>query len=114
MLDRDTLRQKRQVADVYADIVYDGRWFAPLRQALDAFVDETQKVVTGTVKLKLYKGNATLAGMESPFSIYDADLGGFSDVEMYDQKDATGFIRCFSLPMKVRNLKLGKKSPVKF
>jgi argininosuccinate synthase len=114
VLDRDTLREKRRVADVYADIVYDGRWFAPLRQSLDAFVNETQKVVTGTVKLKLYKGNTTLAGVESPFSIYDADLGGFSDVEMYDQKDATGFIRCFSLPMKVRNLKLGKKSPVKF
>ena len=114
VLDRDTQREKRQVADVYADLVYDGRWFTPLRQALDAFVDETQKVVTGSVKLKLYKGNATLAGMESPFSIYDADLGGFTDVDFYDQKDATGFIKCFGLPLKVRNLKLGKKSPVKF
>jgi len=113
-LDRDTLREKRRVADVYADIVYDGRWFAPLRQALDAFVTETQKVVSGSVKLKLYKGNIILAGVESPWSLYDADLGGFSDVPTYDQKDAQGFIRCFSLPMKVRHMLLGKKTPVRF
>ena len=114
VLDRDTLREKRRVADVYADVVYDGRWFAPLRQALDAFVTETQKVVTGSVKVKLYKGNITLAGMESPWSLYDAHLGGFSDVPTYDQKDAMGFIRCYGLPMKVRRLLLGKKTPVKF
>ena len=114
VLDRDTLREKRRVADVYADIVYDGRWFAPLRQSLDAFVNETQKVVSGSVKLKLYKGNIILAGMESPWTLYDADLGGFSDVPTYDQKDAQGFIRCYSLPMKVRHMLLGKKTPVKF
>ena len=114
VLDRDTLREKRRVADVYADIVYDGRWFAPLRQALDAFVTETQRVVTGSVRLKLYKGGITLAGMESPWSLYDAHLGGFSDVPTYDQKDAMGFIRCYGLPMKVRKLLLGKKTPVKF
>jgi len=97
-----------------ADLVYDGRWFTPLREALDAFVASTQKVVTGSVKLKLYKGNVVLAGMESPWSLYDADLGGFSDVPIYDQKDAQGFIRLYGLPMKVRNLKLGRKNPVKF
>jgi len=107
VLDRDTLREKRRVADVYADIVYDGRWFAPLRQALDAFVAETQKVVSGSVKLKLYKGNIILAGMDSPWSLYDPDLGGFSDVPTYDQKDAMG-------SMKVRHMLLGKKTPVKF
>jgi argininosuccinate synthase len=114
VLDRDTLREKRRVADVYADIVYDGRWFAPLRQALDAFVNETQKVVSGSVKVKLYKGGITLAGMDSPWSLYDPDLGGFSDVPTYDQKDAMGFIRCYGLPMKVRHMLLGKKTPVKF
>ena len=73
-----------------------------------------QKVVTCEVKLKLYKGNVIPAGVTSPFSLYDADLGGFSDVETYDQKDATGFIKCFSLPMQTRALLLGKKSPVDF
>jgi argininosuccinate synthase len=72
------------------------------------------KVATGTVRLKLYKGNIIPAGVESPFSLYDADLGGFSDVDFYDQKDATGFIRCFGLPLKTRGMLLGKKSPVKF
>jgi argininosuccinate synthase len=114
VLDRDTQREKRRVADVYADLVYDGRWFTPLREALDAFVDSTQKVVTGSVKLRLYKGNIALAGVQSPWSIYDADLGGFSDVPIYDQKDAQGFIRLYGLPLKVRNLKLGLKNPVKF
>jgi argininosuccinate synthase len=113
-LDRDTLREKRRVADVYAELVYDGRWFTPLRQALDAFVNSTQIVVSGSVRLKLYKGNIVLAGVESPWSLYDPHLGGFSDVPTYDQKDAQGFIRCFGLPLKVRNMALGRKSPVKF
>jgi argininosuccinate synthase len=113
-LDRDTLREKRRVADVYAELVYDGRWFTPLRQALDAFVTSTQYVVSGSVRLKLYKGNIVLAGVESPWSLYDPHLGGFSDVPTYDQKDAQGFIRCFGLPLKVRNMALGRKNPVKF
>jgi argininosuccinate synthase len=114
VLDRDTLGYKQIVAAEYSKLVYDGRWFAPLRQALDAFVDKTQEVVTGEVSLKLYKGNISLAKMESPFSLYNAGLGGFSDVETYNQQDANGFIRCFGLPMKQRALQLGKKSQVKF
>ncbi len=113
VLDRDTLAYKQLVAQKYAQLVYDGLWFAPLRQALDTFVDKTQEVVTGEVKLKLYKGNAILAGMESPFSLYDPGLGGFSDVDTYNQQDANGFIRCLGLPLKMRALLLGKKSPVR-
>jgi argininosuccinate synthase len=113
VLDRDTLAYKQGIAQKYAQLVYDGLWFAPLRQALDTFVDKTQEVVTGEVKLKLYKGNAILAGMASPFSLYDPGLGGFSDVETYNQQDANGFIRCLGLPLKMRALLLGKKSPVR-
>ena len=113
VLDRDTLGYKQGVAQKYAQLVYDGLWFAPLRQALDTFVDKTQEVVTGVVKLKLYKGNAILAGMESLYSLYDPGLGGFSDVETYNQQDANGFIRCLGLPLKMRALLLGKKSPVR-
>jgi argininosuccinate synthase len=113
VLDRDTLAYKLLVGQRYAQMVYDGLWFTPLRQALDAFVDSTQTVVTGAVTLKLYKGNIILAGMTSPYSLYDAGLGGFSDVETYSQQDANGFIRCLGLPMKMRAFALGKKSPVK-
>ena len=114
VLDKDTLAEKQKLAQTYAFLVYNGQWFAPLRQAIDSFVNETQKVVTGEVRLKLYKGNIIPAGFTSPFSLYDPDLGGFSDVETYDQKDATGFIRCFGLPLKMRGLLLGKKTNVKF
>jgi argininosuccinate synthase len=114
VLDRETLGYKQIVAQKYAQMVYDGLWFTPLRQSLDAFVDRTQEVVTGSVKLKLYKGNAILAGMESAFSLYDPGLGGFSDVDTYNQQDAMGFIRLLGLPMKMRALLLGKKNPVRF
>lgn len=114
VLDKATLAEKQKLAQTYSFLVYNGDWFTPLRQAVDAFVNETQKVVTGKVTLKLYKGNIIPAGYTSPFSLYDPDLGGFSDVDMYDQKDATGFIRCYGLPMKTRGLLLGKKSPVDF
>ena len=113
VLDRDTLSYKQQVAQKYAQMVYDGLWFTPLRQALDCFIDKTQEVVSGKVTLKLYKGNASLAKMDSPFSLYDPGLGGFSDVDTYNQQDATGFIKCLGLPMKMRALLLGKKSNVK-
>ena len=113
-LDKSTMAEKQKLAQTYAFLVYNGEWFTPLRQAIDAFVDETQKVVTGEVRLKLYKGNIIPAGYSSPHSLYDDELGGFSDVEMYDQKDATGFIRCFGLPMKTRALMLGDKSNVDF
>jgi argininosuccinate synthase len=114
VLDKATLAEKQKLSQTYSFLVYNGEWFTPLRQALDAFVSETQKTVTGCVTLKLYKGNIIPAGVESPFSLYDPNLGGFSDVDFYDQKDATGFIRCFGLPLKMREMLLGKKSPVKF
>ena len=114
VLDKQTLMLKQRLSQDYANIVYNGEWFTPAREALDAFVDQTQKIVTGTVRVKLYKGNIIPAGIESPYSIYDADLGGFTNVDTYDQKDATGFIRCYGLPLKTRQLVLGKKNPVKF
>ncbi|MDD2214750.1 MAG: argininosuccinate synthase, partial [Oscillospiraceae bacterium] len=100
-LDRDTLHYKDLVAQRYAELVYYGQWYHPLREALQAFVDETQKVVTGKVKLKLYKGNVLPAGTTSPFSLYQEELSTFSEDHVYDQKDAGGFINCFGLPMKV-------------
>jgi argininosuccinate synthase len=104
VLDRETSHLKAHLALAYADLVYDGRWFTPLREALDAFVNETQKCVTGRVRLKLYKGNVVPAGTWADESLYVTDLASFTDSELYDQKDAAGFIRCFGLPMRVRGL----------
>ncbi|AEG58650.1 argininosuccinate synthase [Desulforamulus ruminis] len=103
-LDRATLHYKEQMALRYAELVYDGVWFSPLREALDAFVDSTQRTVTGTVKLKLYKGNIIPAGVTSPYSLYDEELSTFSRDEVYNQADAEGFINLFGLPLKVRAL----------
>lgn len=100
-LDRDTLHYKDQVALRYAELVYFGQWFHPLREALAAFVDQTQKNVTGTVRLKLYKGNVLPAGSTSPFSLYQEALSTFGEDDVYNQADAGGFINCFGLPMKV-------------
>ncbi|MCR5592968.1 MAG: argininosuccinate synthase [Saccharofermentans sp.] len=100
-LERDTLHYKDLVAQKFAELVYYGQWFHPLREALSAFVDETQKVVTGEVKMKLYKGNCTPAGAKSPYSLYDEEIATFEAEEVYDQADAGGFINCFGLPMKV-------------
>ncbi len=100
-LERDTLHYKDLVAQRFAELVYYGQWFHPLREALSAFVDETQKVVTGEVRMKLYKGNCTPAGAKSPFSLYDEEIATFEAEEVYDQADAGGFINCFGLPMKV-------------
>ena len=100
-LDRETMHYKQQVALKYAELVYYGMWFCQLRQALDAFVDITQRNVTGSVKLKLFKGRCSLAGVKSPNSLYKNDLACFTMGEEYDPKDATGFIRLFGLPMKV-------------
>ena len=100
-VDRDTLHYKDLVAQRFAELVYYGQWFHPLREALSAFVDETQKNVTGTVRLKLYKGNCTPAGAKSPFSLYDEEIATFEAEEVYNQADAGGFINCFGLPMKV-------------
>ncbi|HBC92118.1 MAG TPA: argininosuccinate synthase, partial [Pelotomaculum sp.] len=101
-LDRATLHFKESVALRYAELVYDGVWFAPLREALDAFVDSTQRTVTGTVVMKLYKGNCSPAGAKSPYSLYDQELSTFSRDEIYNQRDAEGFINLFGLPLKVR------------
>ena len=103
-LDRLTLHYKEQIALKYAEIVYDGVWYSPLREALDAFVDVTQKNVTGTVRVKLYKGNCTSAGVKSPYSLYSEAFATFGEDGVYDQKDAGGFINLFGLPLKVRAL----------
>lgn len=103
-LDRMTLHYKELIALKYAELVYDGVWFHPLREALDSFVDVTQKTVTGKVKMKLYKGNCTPAGTSSPFSLYNEAFATFGEDEVYNQKDAEGFINLFGLPLKVQAL----------
>lgn len=99
-LDRETSHYKELLSKKYAEIVYNGQWFSPLREALDAFVDETQKYVTGTVRLKLYKGSCSVAGRKSLYSLYDQALATFEEDEVYNQKDAEGFINLFGLQMK--------------
>ncbi len=103
-LDRMTLHYKDILAGKYAEIVYNGQWFTPLRDAMDAFVDSTQNRVTGTVRLKLYKGNVIIAGRKSPFSLYREDLATFGEDVVYDQREAEGFINLFGLPSKVEAL----------
>lgn len=103
-LDKETQHYKQQVALKFADIVYNGQWFTPLREALSAFVDETQKTVTGDVKLKLYKGNMINAGVTSPYSLYNEDIATFGEDDCYNQMDSQGFINLFGLPIKVRAL----------
>ena len=101
-LDKMTLHYKMNLANKFADLVYDGLWYTPLREAMSAFVDATQKTVTGSVKMKLYKGNCMPAGATSPYSLYDEDIATFSADDVYDQKDATGFINLFGLPLQVQ------------
>jgi argininosuccinate synthase len=108
-LDREVAHYKQQVALKYAELVYYGLWFTPLREALDAFVDNTQKLVTGSVKLSLYKGNLGVAGRQSPYSLYSDDLSSFTMGASYDQKDAKGFIRILGLPARTRARLLQKK-----
>lgn len=103
-LDRATLHYKELVSIKYAELVYDGMWYAPLREALAAFVTETQKTVTGTVRLKLYKGSVMSAGAKSPYSLYSEEFVTFGRDEVYNQADAEGFINLFGLPLKVRAL----------
>ncbi|MGN6700695.1 MAG: argininosuccinate synthase, partial [Thermomicrobiales bacterium] len=107
-LDRDTLHYKDLVAQRYAELVYDGKWFTPLREAFDAFVDVTQQTMTGDVRLKLYKGNCIVVGRRSPHSLYREDFATFGEEDVYDQKDAVGFINLFGLPLKVRALIEGR------
>lgn len=101
-LDRDTLHYKDLVAQKYAEMVYNGLWFTPLREALDSFVSKTQERVTGSVRLKLYKGNVTVAGRRSTYSLYREDVATFMHDEVYNQQDAQGFINLFGLPLTVR------------
>ena len=102
-LDRDTQAFKRQAAIKFAELVYDGKWFTPLREALSAMVDSMEETVTGEVRLKLYKGSVTPAGATSPYSLYNEDIASFGDShELYSHKDAEGFINLFGLPLKVR------------
>lgn len=108
-LDRATMSYKQMVGIKYSELVYDGMWFSPLREALAAFVDETQKTVTGTVRLKLYKGNIISAGAKSTYSLYSQEYVTFGADEVYNQADASGFINLFGLPLTVRALmKQGK------
>ena len=107
ILDRDTLAYKKGIGDKFADVVYEGKWFTPLREALQAFVDSTQEYVTGDVKLKLYKGNIIKQGTTSPYSLYNESIASFTTGELYDHKDAEGFINLFGLSLKVRAMKQG-------
>jgi argininosuccinate synthase len=102
ILDRDTLAYKKGIGDKFADVVYEGKWFTPLREALQAFVESTQKYVTGEVKVKLYKGNIIKQGTTSPYSLYNESIASFTTGELYDHHDAEGFINLFGLSLKVR------------
>jgi len=103
-LDKHTMHYKDILAVKYAELVYNGLWYTRLRESLDAFVKVTQENVTGTVRLKLYKGNIISAGRKSPFSLYREDYASFGEENVYDQKDAEGFIQLFGLPVKVEAL----------
>ncbi len=103
-LDKDTMHYKQVIAQRYAELVYNGLWFTPLHDALDAFVAKTQETVTGSVRVKLYKGSCVVVGRKSPFSLYREDFATFGKDDVYDQSDAAGFINLFGLPLKVRAL----------
>lgn len=105
VLDRDTMNLKKDLANRLAQLVYEGKWFTPLREAISAFVTSTQRPVTGEVKLKLYKGNIIKAGTTSPYSLYSESLASFTTGDLYDHHDAEGFITLFGLPLKVRAMK---------
>lgn len=111
-LDRQTFHYKELLAQKYSEMVYDGLWFHPLKEAMDAFINNTQKTVTGKIKLKLYKGNIMPAGAFSPYSLYNEEFVTFGESAVYDQKDASGFINLFGLTMKVRAL-MEEKSGLK-
>ena len=108
-LDKNTQHIKQKLALDFADLVYNGLWYTPLREALSAFVDKTQETVTGTVKVKLYKGNITGAGMTSPYSLYDEEIATFGEDAVYDQADSAGFIALYGLPIAVQAMKKLKK-----
>ena len=109
-LDKETAHYKELVAQKFAELVYNGQWYTPLREALTAFVDKTQENVTGEVKLKLYKGNMIIASVTSPYTLYSEDIATFGADEVYNQKDSEGFINLFGLPIKVKAMLDNKKS----
>ena len=113
ILDRETMEMKKDIGNKLASVVYEGKWFTPLREALCAFIDVTQRYVTGVAKMKLYKGNIIRAGTTSPYSLYNESLASFTTGDLYDHHDASGFITLFGLSSKVRGLKMqsieGKK-----
>ena len=106
VLDRATMETKKDMGNKFSQIVYEGKWFTPLREAVQAFVESTQQYVTGEVKFKLYKGNIIKAGTTSPYSLYNESLASFTTGDLYDHNDASGFITLFGLPLKVRAMKL--------
>ena len=102
-LDRKTLHFKYGISQKYSELVYYGLWFSPLREALDAFIDETQKVVTGDVRVKLYRGMATVVGRKSPYSQYQYELATYDEDDVFDHSSAEGFIKLWGLPAQVSN-----------
>lgn len=106
ILDKDTTIAKRQISVQYSDMVYSGKWFTPLREALQAFIESTQQYVTGTAKMKLYKGNIIKLGTTSPYSLYNESLASFTTGDLYDHHDADGFITLYGLTSKVRAMKM--------
>ncbi|MDD5935601.1 MAG: argininosuccinate synthase [Clostridiales bacterium] len=108
ILDRATLTCKKEIGNKFADVVYEGKWFTPLREALQAFVEVTQQYVTGEVKMKLYKGNIIKQGTTSPYSLYNESIASFTTGDLYDHHDAEGFINLFGLSLKVRAMKMAE------
>ena len=108
VLDRDTIALKLELGSKLASIVYEGKWFTPVREAISAFVDVTQQYVTGEVKLRLYKGNIIKNGTTSPYSLYSESLASFTTGDMYDHHDAEGFITLWGLPLKVRAMRMNE------
>ncbi len=113
-LDRETMENKKRLASQFAQTVYEGKWFTPLREAIQAFVESTQQYVTGEVKLKLYKGNIIKNGTTSPYSLYNESLASFTTGDLYDHHDADGFITLFGLPLKVRAMKMQEAAKINF
>ena len=106
ILDRDTYTMKKEMGNRFADIVYEGKWFTPLREAVQVFIEKTQEYVTGEVKFMLYKGNIIKAGTTSPYSLYNESIASFTTGDLYDHHDAEGFINLFGLSCKVRAMKM--------
>ena len=113
-LDRETMETKKRLASQLAQTVYEGKWFTPLREAIQAFVESTQQFVTGEVKFGLYKGNIIRNGTTSPYSLYNESLASFTTGDLYDHHDAEGFITLFGLPLKVRAMKLQETAKTNF